>query len=341
MELEFPTMRLGLVGFSPDRQAYLAKLLASRFVAMRWQTWPFADADAWWVNGSHAARQANGNLRIPPGEPTARAVQFDLAQVNRPVAFALPMALRDVDAPTFDPSSTESVLPVLKVFEKLLQPRAVQLTLASMIAHRQGQLHSSVYHLSVHGNLVAVVDLHGRITHSPHVLPAELAKAEWSGRPESARLSPAHFVRCSIASMMWLYALRTSQDWLPPRYRSKKLFFRQAPRVPLAMMEDKHLALVRELAGAAGDFRQLQQRTGLNEEQMARALTALYFVGAITSNRHHAAPPQTLKVWQGAGDDDAAGSDSLAPSLLEGDPPPYARPGFNDGTMPAPLNFQD
>ena len=43
----------------------------------------------------------------------------------------------------------------------------------------------------------------------------------------------------------------------------------------------------------------------------------------------------------GTSDDDAAGSDSLAPSLLEGDPMPRPGPGFNDGTMPAPLNFQD
>lgn len=334
-------MRLGLVGFSADRQTYLGKLLASRFVAMRWQPWPFADADAWWVNGTHAVRQANGNLRIPPGEPTGRAIQFDLAHVNRPVAFAVPMAVAGVDAPTFDPSSTESVLPVLKVFESLLQARAVQLTLASMIAARVGQLRSSVYHLTLQGNLLAVIDLHGRVTHSPNVQPSDLEKADWSGKPEIARLSPPHFIRTSIAAMMWQYALRTQQDWLPPRYRSKKLFFRQAPRVQLSLLEDKHLALVRELAGAPGDFRQLQQRTGLSEEQMARALTALYFVGAITSKREQAAPPQTLKMWQGGSDDEAAGSDSLAPSLLEGEPLPYPRPGFNDGTMPAPLNFQD
>jgi hypothetical protein len=89
---------------------------------------------------------------------------------------------------------------------------------------------------------------------------------------------------------MWQYALRTERDLLPPHYRHQPLYFRRPPRLPPRQLKDAHLLLLRELAAQPMDFEQLQQATGLGSSALARHLSALYVVGAITANPRRSAP---------------------------------------------------
>ncbi|MBI2768493.1 MAG: hypothetical protein HYX47_02620 [Burkholderiales bacterium] len=337
MSLELPVLRLGLVGFAPAQQEQLGNLLKARVV--KWQPWPFADADAWWVNGANAKRQPNGIVRVPPADPKSRATLLNLEQVDRPMAFALPLAGPDIEPPaSFDPARPESIAAALQKFETALAPLGAQFALACAIEQRQGKLTSAIYHLSVRGALVAVIDLGGAVGHAPGVQPADVEQAEWSGRPAAAGLIPPHFTRTTMTELMWQYALRTTRDVLPARYRTAQLYFRHSPRVPGRMLKDTHLALIRELAIAPGTFAELQQRTGLGESSMAHALTALFFAGSVTSNRQRAAPPRGGKEM---GLESAGSRHSIVPSMMDSalrsDPAAVRGDRHADQTAPAPL----
>ena len=94
---------------------------------------------------------------------------------------------------------------------------------------------------------------------------------------------------------MWQYALRTSRDVLPKRYRSGLIYFRRLPRLPQQLLKASHLLLLRELASGPVSFENLRQRTGCEATRLAHGIAAHYLVGAITSNQQRAArsgPPQ-------------------------------------------------
>jgi hypothetical protein len=147
---------------------------------------------------------------------------------------------------------------------------------------------------------------------------------------------PANFSRVSVSQLMWSYAQRTRRDLLPPHYRTRPLFFRRPPRVPQRQMKDAHLLLMRELLAQPGlNFEGLQANTGLGEAALARCLSALYVVGAITSNPRRANAAASL-----AGRDSVPPAASLFESVSAPDsqlpPQPPARPPL-DFTAPAPL----
>ncbi len=337
MSLELPVLRLGLIGFTAEQQDYLAHRLKSHSGTMAWHVVPFADADAWFVSGARVQVSKNGFLRVPAAEPTSRATQLNLKEVDRPVAFSLPLAPGDFKPLyTFDPAVRESLEAVLLKMQAWLKPLVNQFVLAGALVERQGALKSEIYHLSRHGALLAVIDLHGDVGISPTATPGEIEMAEWGGRPESAGMIPGHFERVDLSQMMWQYATRSTRDLLAPRYRSVKIYFRRPPRVPHRLLKDTHLVLIRELALAPGTFVELQERTGIGEVQMARALAALYFVGGVTTSRHRAAPQGSVHV---SAEGQNASPHSLAPSLLEGDSHFRNSEGqvTQDLTAPAPL----
>ena len=69
----------------------------------QWQLGRFADADAWWLDGSRTLLLPNEHLRVQPAVPSGRSVQLALADVDRPVAFTLPLAAAGFQpAVTFD-----------------------------------------------------------------------------------------------------------------------------------------------------------------------------------------------------------------------------------------------
>ncbi|MDW5445047.1 hypothetical protein [Polaromonas sp. SM01] len=291
MSFEQPVLWLGMAGFSPEQHAQLTSLLGR--LSKGWPAWQmgaFAEADAWLVSGEKSRLLGADTLKILAGLPTERALQLNLAEVDRPIAFSQPMTAGDLDpAHTFDPSSGVSLRKVLQQFENWLRPLRSQFVLGGQLVERESELLPGIYHVSHKGNLLAVMDFHAwRIGISPQADPVEFELARWDKRPSGAHDIPGHFLHSSLTQLRWIYVQRTERDVLPPRYRSRPIYFRHAPGVPLRWLRDSQLVLLRELSVEAGDFDDMLQRTGLAPVQLARDLATLYFAGSVTTTAEKA-----------------------------------------------------
>jgi hypothetical protein len=331
--MEFPILRLGLAGFSAEQQDRLGRLLQQASSSI-WQVGSFVDADAWWISGSRVQVLRDSTIRIASGEPGGRSVHLDLQDVDRPVAFTLPLASRHFEPLcAFDAESPSGLREILERFDGWMRPLVAQFCLASRILEQESVLGPGIHHVSADGVLIAVVDMQGETGVLPTAGPVDFENAMWERVPWPACVIPEHFARSSLSQLMWQFAVRTSREILPERYRSGLLYFRRPPRLPPRLMTDSHLLLLRELACAPADFEELQQRTGLAVDALARDLAALYFVGAITSSARRAAPvPPRAAV-------PAYSQQHSFPSGLEREAPdsmPRKRP-FADMTAPAPI----
>ncbi|HEX9718879.1 MAG TPA: hypothetical protein VGA59_04040 [Ramlibacter sp.] len=331
--MELPLLRLGLAGFSAEQDDQL-NLLLQQVSTSNWQIGRFADADAWWVNGARVQMLLDSTIRIGSGEPGGRSLHLDLRGVDRPVAFALPLASPQFDPLcTFQAQSLPSVAAVLEKFEAWVRPLIAQFYLAARILEQESVLGPAVHHVTADGVLIGVVNMRGETGVLPTAGPIDFENAMWERRPASAGAIPEHFARSSLAQLMWQFAVRTNRDILPARYRTGLLYFRRPPRLPPRLMTDSHLLLLRELACAPGDFTALQQRTGLGGQALARDLAALYFVGAITSN-----PKRATRVPVRAAADSAHSHPNSVPSGMDAEPPAaLPRLAFADLTAPAPI----
>ena len=220
--MQTPVMRMGLVGFQEADDLYLCKLLKTRGAILQWERWPFVEADALWINGAKAEPAKDGLVRVPSPDPLRPDTLLDLRELERPMAFTQPMGNRKLQPPMlFDPHNAASVDQVLRIYEGLLRPLALQLTLARSIADQLDRLASPTYHLTLRGNMVAVVNIGGPVGISSALLPADLASADWSSRPSAAGTCPDHFMRTSFGELMWQFTTRTPNDLLPDKYRRK------------------------------------------------------------------------------------------------------------------------
>src|SRR3954471_4241275 len=99
MSIEVPILRLGLAGYTEAQQKAIGDIARAAGTARAtWEISPFAEADGWWLEGSRTVLMANQHLRVQPAMTTGRSVQIALADVDRPVAFSLPL-----NAPGFQP----------------------------------------------------------------------------------------------------------------------------------------------------------------------------------------------------------------------------------------------
>jgi hypothetical protein len=347
--VEQPVLWLGVAGFSPEQERRIDALLADQPAG--WPLWRrsrFADADAWWIHGANMRVLRDGTVKVAgPGE-RARGVQLNLEEVDRPVAFSTPLAHPEFEPMySFDLDAEPSARAVLQQFEGWLRPLRAQFALGAQIIQRESTLRSGVYHVSHKANLLAIVDLQEwRAGLSPTARPVDFEDAQWEKRPDTANTPPERFVRCSLTQLMWTYAQRTSRDVLPERYRKSMIYFRRSPRVPLRMLQDSHLLLLRELSASPADFNSLLERTGLSPNRLARHLACLYFAGSITSSSGHAAR-RGVAIREDAEVGAAAmaadmplspiGPDSRFTRRYEDDP---AQVPHQDRTAPAPLQFE-
>ena len=346
MSIELPVLRLGLAGFAAPQVAALDAMLRRSAPGRHvWQIGHFVDADAWWLSGPRTQHAADGTIRVIPAIPTERSLQIDLQEVDRPVGFSLPVAFDPPRATyTFEPESIPSINAVLEKFEGWLQPVAAQFSLAARIIEQESVLGTGTYHVILNARLLAVVDMKGDIGVFPSAGPADFDDAMWVRQPEMTDI-PDSFFRTTLSELMWQYAVRTTRDVLPKRYRLGTLYFRRPPRLSQRLMSDAHMLLMRELSVAASTFAELQQRTGMAAHVMAKALAALYLVGTITSNPKRASVTRTV-----AGGDESEPSQGLQHSIVPSglDPesmpatqPPRMRPGkrasLADFTLPMPL----
>ena len=337
--LELPVLRLGLVGFAPAQHALLQSALANVDSGMSWQIAKLSHADAWCANGSCTEVLPDGSLQIGSTAGGARPVRLNLDESDRPIAFSLPLASKQLrDVTTFHLTSPASIRAILDRFDGWLRPMAVQLCLASYIAEHNLDLNTGVFHVIAKGRLQAVVSRNG-VGVLPIADPGEVIDASWAHRPPFADEIPRHFLRIGFAQLMWQYAMRTDRDVLPARFRTGLIYWRAPPQLPNRLLGDTHLIMARELSQAPSTFRELGERTQLPDAQLARCLGALYVVGAITTDRRRAssaAQPQAgthnESVLASLRESFASTSSSLRGDLDE-------RPGFfADATAPAPFN---
>jgi hypothetical protein len=342
MTIEVPVLRLGLAGYSEAQQRVASAAAAAAGDGRAcWQVGAFAEADAWWLEGSRTLLQANQHLRVQPAVPSGRSVQLALSDVDRPVAFSLPIAAAGFQpAVTFELAERDAAVRVLHQFTDWLQVMVSQFALASSVVDKQPDLASGSWEVLRGSDLLAVVDLKLGAGVMPGATPGDFAAASWCIRSHGAVAIPSSYPRASVSQVMWQYAQRTERDLLPPHYRSRPLFFRRPPRLPQRQLKDAHLLVVRELAASPGmNFDRLQHATGLGAEALSRVLSALYVVGSITSNPRRIAP----SVARPRAASDAAGPGSLEPSAFpsvmdstpRGSDPP-ARP-ISEMTAPLPL----
>ncbi|MBC5765521.1 hypothetical protein [Ramlibacter albus] len=330
MSIDLPTLRLGLAGFTLEQQERAVRALQQVSPPqVGWTVASFGDADAWWAHGSRCSLVTPSVMRVAPGEPTARSLQVNLAEVDRPLAFAKPVPSPQFDrAYQFDLDDLEEVRGVVEKFTAWHQPLVAQYGLAACLVDHYSALGPGVFDVVLEGSLIAVVDMRGSVGVLPTVGAADFADAMWRRREDRSAM-PEAFVKATVSHVMWQYALRTRRDLLPLHYRSEPLYFRRPPRLPQQALKDAHLLLLRELAMGPGTFQELEQRTGLVGVQLARPLAALYYVGSITSNPKRASPASLQR--QGMGD---SSQHSGPNSHLE---PQRPFPVRNDLTAPAPL----
>lgn len=348
MALELPTLRIGLAGFSLEQQETLRQMLQQEKATR--QVWEFAkpeDADALCINGARTQVLPDGMMRIASGVPAGRSLLLDPSGLNRPAAFVLPVPHNFPPYLTFvlEPNS---VALALREMEILLRPVIAQFCLASQILEQEAALGSGVYHVSrADGTRIALVDLRGDVGVLTSASTMDFDDALWTPHPRTAEAMPQHFYRCSLSHLMWQYAMRTTRDILPTRYRTEQLYFRRAPRLPQRLLADSHLLLMRELATEPGTFNDLQQRTQLPPTQLATDLAALYLVGAITSNPKRAAPivsqphellsengPATQQAYDAAREDPSLSTRSGPATVTNA---PQGRRA--DRTAPAPMQL--
>jgi hypothetical protein len=297
MTLELPVLRLGTAGFNAEQQDQVQAAVngAATPIAV-WEMVPFTQADAWWVNGARTLAMPDGTLRVGPGTPTARSIQLNTREIDRPLAFAKPLAGPGFEpAFAFDLNDRAQAAALLRRFTAWLQPVIAQFSLASALIDHYGALGGGTFHVLRGPTLLAVVDMRGDVGVLPTAEAVDLEDALWR-RVSGPAAFPENFARLSMSQLMWNLAMRTRRDLLPAHYRTGLLYFRRPPRLPQQWLSDSHLLLLRELASGCGTLDELQGRTGLPQAHVARDLAALYLVGAITSNPKRAAQGATRRL---------------------------------------------
>jgi hypothetical protein len=124
-------LQMGLVGFG--NAADMESVLRTR-QHPSWRVADVADADALWLNGSHAQATREQTIRVPSGRVDQPAFLLRQDDTSRPIAFTLP--LRDSGfkpAYASDPQRPDSAGKVLESFEALLRPLAIKLALAQQL----------------------------------------------------------------------------------------------------------------------------------------------------------------------------------------------------------------
>lgn len=319
MTIEIPVLRLGLAGYTEAQQKQATDAAAAAGTARaNWELGSFAEADAWWLEGQRTMLMPNQHLRVQPAVPRGRSVQIALSDVDRPVAFSLPITAPGFDpAVTFDLADSAAAIAVLHQFAGWMQTMLSQFALASSIVDNQPSLISGSWEVLRDTKLLAVVDLKLGAGVMPGVSAREFRGASWCVREHGAVSIPHNYPRASVSQVMWQYAQRTQRDLLPPHYRSHPLYFRRPPRLAHQQLKDAHLLVMRELMAHPGmTFLGVQQATGLAEAPLARVLSALYVVGSITSNKRRALPSGDSRPAA----DSAAHESSLSFPVLDSTP---------------------
>jgi hypothetical protein len=300
IDREPPAFWVGAAGFSREQRAVIeASLHAASGLGADWRLCDIGEeADAWFVNGAKCCVLPDGELRISAGFPKEAALSLDMRAVDRPVAFATPISDADLEPHyIFDASSSASVRQVLAQFDSCLVFARAQFVLGAEVVERGATLRHGIFHVRDRGKLLAILDFrHGEVALCPQLDPAEVPQATWSKRPNGA-LAPPDFVRMRPAQLAWNYVRRSDGNLLPPRYRTRTIYYRRSPRVPVSWLRDSHLKILKELSCESASFFELGERTGFTPPQLERDVASLFYAGAITTTASKAAAPAAAKAY--------------------------------------------
>ncbi len=289
--MEQPLLRLGLLGFTEsDKQKVLETIANLSEGWPRWELVEFEYADAWCINGRSVERLEGNAVRVNTLLAHQPSISLNPAEVSRPIAFTEPMPEGIEAAEIVNFRSPELMRVALQRFEAWLRPLRAQFALGSELVARENELSKGIFHvLDRHGKLLAIVNfINWTAAMLPIARPVDFEEAIWMHRPPSAADIPHGFVTLTMAQLMWNYAVRTTEDALPSRYRKHTLYLRRLPQLPTGWLRDEHLVALRALSAAPGRFADIQAATELSENALARTLAALYYAGAITTKKSSA-----------------------------------------------------
>jgi hypothetical protein len=296
-------------------------------------------ADAWCIAGPAVQSVEGGMLGVRTGLARQPTVKLNPAEMDRPVAFGLPLPQGLQVAASFDASVEGAFRASLQRLSDSLRSLRTQFVLGTELARREDELRPEIYHVSDAGQLLAVIDLvNWQVGFLPTLRPAELGPAAWQRRPPGAGDIPNSFIKVPVTRLMWIYASRIQADVLPERYRKHVIYLRSLPEIPVSWMHDEHLLLLRELHRHPANFDDLLLRTSLGDSGLATALAALYFSGCLTTNPDHAGKIATQKI-KTARQPGAGGPQAVFVPGLRDDDDVHMPPNM-DPTAPAPLGLR-
>jgi hypothetical protein len=344
--MEQPVLKLALLGFSDTDKRDITQAIGQ--TGESWPTWELVDfeqADAWCIHGAAVERLQGNTVQVRTLQGSQPLISLDPRDITRPIAFTEPMPAGLEGVHMVNLRSPQLLRVGLQRFEGWLRLLRAQFALGSVLVERQAELKKGIHHvLDAHGKLLAVVNLmKWTVALLPNVRPIDFDNANWAQRPNMAADIPAGFTVTSVTQLMWTYAVRTTQDVLPARYRRDMVYLRMLPQLPAGLLQDEHLVTLRALSTAPAKFAGLLATTQLSSTVLARSLAALYFAGAVTTQKTLLG--QAVRSASPLGEQSSLPPDSGTPSeffTADGPensdaPQPTAPPKVYDATAPAPL----
>jgi len=304
---DLPLLQFGMIGFDRGQRQQIESIVhALPKQTVIWRAGVIANADAWLVCGSKtralppSTSADNESLRILAGLPSEHAITLSLHEIDRPLAFSLPLNSPEMEPRfTFEVASPGSMQTVLTQFERCLWLLRSQFLLGKQLTEREMELKEAIYHVMHGGKLLAVMDfISWKIGMLPDTDPQQFKNAIWQKRPTEARTIPGNFLKTDVAQLRWIYAQHSARDVLPARYRHALIYLRQSPQVALSSLTDSHLLLIRELSKRPATLMNLAERTGLPCERITRDLASLYFAASLTTTPGKAARVDAGKAQQ-------------------------------------------
>ncbi len=349
--MEQPLLKLGLLGFTESDKHKVLETIANPGQGWpRWELVEFEYADAWCINGRSVERLHGNAVRVNTLLAHQPSISLNPAEISRPIAFTEPMPEGIETAEIVNFRTPELMRIALQRFEAWLRPLRAQFALGSELVKREAELSKGVFHvLDQHGKLLAVVNfINWTAGLLPIARPVDFEDATWMHRPPGAADVPHGFLNMTIAQLMWTYAVRTTEDALPSRYRDHTIYLRRLPQLPTGWVRDEHLVALRALSTAPGTFADIQAATELSEKALARTLAALYYTGAITTKKAAAGHFERARSPIGEQSSLSPHSDMFASNFSHTAPLPPAMGGCSrrpsdaeqDHTAPAPFMLQ-
>jgi hypothetical protein len=309
--MQHPRLHVGLMGFDAVAQARVTSWLRAREAGVSatdreddqhpvWEVADFREADALLICGAGVVAGSGKRLEFhahfqkayfeAPYSQMLHPIGVDLAALKQPFAISDLAHLQGLNIETtncavFDLESPALMQQTLRIFEATLRPLRTLFALASELHGRRDELDMDhTFHLERNGILDAIVDApRHRVLLSPGARPTDMTSDTWARRPKSANYAPKEFLECSMDELAWVYGLYSQQHFAPKRYKSKRIYVRQSPRVRPSLIYARHIALLEHLHQGGATAQQLEQVFPDTAHLLDRDLCALYHVRAITT----------------------------------------------------------